>query len=92
MQVVADRWLAIVRALGGETREAILLLEGALAIGQGGPDILVQMSVAPEIALLYTAGGQVERAAPLVRRCRGILADGEDWRRRVGVAARDCRG
>lgn len=87
MQAEADLWLARVRLLRGDTREAMLLLEGAQSIAQEGPEIALQMSVAPELALIYAAGGQVERAAPLVRLCRRILAAGEDWRGLAGRVA-----
>jgi DNA-binding CsgD family transcriptional regulator len=87
MQASADRWLARVRALRGDTREAVLLLEGALSIGQEGPERFLELSVAPELALLYSAGAQIERAVSLVKHCRRILADGEDWRGLAGRVA-----
>jgi tetratricopeptide (TPR) repeat protein len=80
-------WLAYVYRVQGDTRAAETILGEALAIGSEAPSQLIEMWTRPELAILCAQDGRVADAEPHVRRCRVILADGEEWRGLSGRVA-----
>jgi tetratricopeptide (TPR) repeat protein len=62
------------------------LLESALEIVTDGGAAYFAMWVLPDLARVRAATGRVEEARAAVERCREIVARGEDWRGRGGVA------
>ena len=86
-----DEWASFhlaarVAYLRGEHERAGELLERALEIVTGGGANYFAMWVLPDLARVRAETGRVEDARAAVDRCGEIVARGEDWRGRRGIA------
>jgi tetratricopeptide (TPR) repeat protein len=71
----------------GELARAQSLLETVVEAGQAGPVLPFELHARTELAIIAAGGGRIEDAADHLRRCREILAAGEDYRGVVGRVA-----
>ena len=86
-----DEWASLhlaarVAYLRGEHERADSMLEGALEIVTDGGADYFAMWVLPDLARVRVETGRVEDARACVARFGAIVARGEDWRGRGGVA------
>jgi tetratricopeptide (TPR) repeat protein len=81
-------WVATVRRTMGQYSAAEMLLKENLAIVTAGPQVILEMHVRQELALIYAETGRPEQAHPHLARCRAIITGGEDWRGLGGHIAR----
>lgn len=86
-QANLDFALAHAARVRGEAAAAADYLRHALAIGVDGPEMLLEMRAASELATVCAEIGHFAEAEQLVERVRDILAGGEDWRGLAGRAA-----
>ena len=87
-----DEWAALhalgrVHHLRGELERASDLLEQALTIVVDGGARYFELWVRPDLARVLAERGRTEEARAHVDGCRGIVANGEDWRGRAGRVA-----
>jgi tetratricopeptide (TPR) repeat protein len=81
-------WVATVRRTMGQYSAAETLLQENLAIVIEGPQVIFEMHVRLELALIYAETGRPEQAHPHLARCREVITGGEDWRGLAGHFAR----
>jgi tetratricopeptide (TPR) repeat protein len=84
-----DEWAshhlaARVAALRGRRDEAQARLADALAIVVDGGAPYFELWVRPDLARLRAHAGDHDAALEQLDRCRAVIANGEDWRGRVG--------
>jgi tetratricopeptide (TPR) repeat protein len=80
-------WLAQVCRVQGDIDAAKTMLNEALAIGLEAPSELIEMWTRPELAMLCAQERRLAEAEQHLRRCRAIMAAGEQWRGLAGRVA-----
>lgn len=86
-QANLDFVLAHAARARGDVAAAADHLRHAFAAGVEGPNMLLEIRAASELAIVCAEIGHLAEAEPLMERIREIFAAGEDWRGLAGRAA-----
>jgi DNA-binding CsgD family transcriptional regulator len=85
-RVNANLSLAQVRSMRDDPSSLELLTE-AVSTALSGPAKVLVMRSGPELAINLALTGRADEAAPILKKCREVAAEGEDWRGRAGRLA-----
>jgi DNA-binding CsgD family transcriptional regulator/tetratricopeptide (TPR) repeat protein len=85
MSTFADRWLARLYRVNGDTARIGAALEERVATAARCGAVKFEVNLRAEVALIDAERGRLDEAEQQLSRCRAVLAAGEDW---LGVGGR----